>query len=121
MEPIRHPGVRGQVLSAIEALADLAYQIRVWIRHEPPHPGYYDEFDLTVHTLFDDTMVLPNPDSAVGEVLYPDEVEPLRALGKLLGPLIDETGDEPYLAHPRWPMVVEAAQAALAVMKGHEE
>ncbi|MEU4769434.1 hypothetical protein AB0H12_39950 [Actinosynnema sp. NPDC023794] len=31
-----------------------------WIRRELPLPGYYDELDLGVHTLFDDTAVVPD-------------------------------------------------------------
>jgi len=120
---IRYPGMRQQVLSAIDALADPEYQQRVWIRRELPHPDYYDELDLNVHILFDDAQVLPDPASAVGVLLHPDEVEPLGALGTVLDPLIDELDDQPdavYLGHPRWGEVVRAAEAARSVMRAHE-
>lgn len=103
---------------------DRDYQERVWIRHELPHPEYYDELNLNVHTLFDDSTVLPDPTSAVGDVLYPDEVEPLRALGAVYGPLIDEIGDKTYavyLAHPQWAEVVRAAGEAWSAMRAHGE
>lgn len=119
---IKYPGVRTQVLAAVEALADREYQERVWIRHELPHPGYYDELDLSVHTLFDDAAVLPDPASAVGTVLHPDEVGPLDGLGAVFGPLIDDLGDQPdavYLADPRWDDVVRAAAGAWEVMRAH--
>jgi hypothetical protein len=117
---IRYPGVRTQVLSAVESLADREYQERVWIRHELPHPGYYDELDLSVHTLFDDAAVLPDPASAVGTVLHAQEVGPLAELGAVFGPLIDDLGDQPdavYLADPRWDDVVRAAVKAYEVMR----
>ncbi|GAB3007141.1 SCO4402 family protein [Saccharothrix stipae] len=119
---IRYPGVRTQVLSAVESLADREYQERVWIRGELPHPGYYDELDLSVHTLFDDAAVLPDPASAVGAVLHAHEVGPLHELGAVFGPLIDDLGDQPdavYLADPRWDDVVRAAVKAYEVMRAH--
>lgn len=119
---IRYPGVRTQVLSAVEALADREYQERVWIRHELPHPGYYDEHDLNIHILYDDAAVLPDPASAVGTVLHEDEVGPLQELEAVYGPLIDDLGDQPdavYLADPRWDDVVRAAARAWEVMRAH--
>lgn len=120
---IKYPGVRTQVLAAVESLSDRAYQERVWIRHELPHPGYYDELDLTIHSLFDDSTVLPDPTTAVGTVIHPDEVEPLTELGAVFGPLIDDLGDQPdavYLADPRWDDVVRSAAKAWQVMQTHE-
>jgi hypothetical protein len=120
---IRYPGVRVQVLSAVEALADREYQERVWIRHELPHPKYYDELKLEVHILFDDTEVCTDPMSCVGEVIHPDEVEPLRELGVIFDALLTELGDvtdAEYLAHPRWAELVRLAGVAWTVMQAHE-
>lgn len=61
MSGIRFPGIRTQIVSAIVGLSDRDCQERVWIRHELPYPGYYDEFDLAVHSLFDDSPILPAP------------------------------------------------------------
>jgi hypothetical protein len=123
MNQVRFPGLRFQVLDAIESLADRKYQERVWLRHEMPRPGYYDDLDLQVHTLFDDTAVLTEPESTVGEILHPSETVAMRRLGEVLGPLIKELGDAPdsaYLADPRWAEVVRLAAEALAVLRASE-
>ncbi|MFD2473643.1 hypothetical protein ACFSVL_40015 [Amycolatopsis silviterrae] len=75
-------------------MSDREYQERVWIRRELPRPGYYDEFDLAVHSLFDDSPILPSPaPGCVGELIHADEEVPLARLGEVLSPLIDELGD----------------------------
>lgn len=120
---VRYPSSRLKVVHAVTSLSDRAHQERVWIQHRYPRPGYYDDFDLAVHILFDDMAVLPDPELTVGVYLHPDEVAPLRALGQILGPLINDLGDisdAGYLAHPRWPEVVAAAKEARQVMEANE-
>lgn len=117
---VTYPEMRNEVMGAVEALADPEYQHRVWIRREYPQDGYYDDLSHRVNILFDDTMVLPSPEGGVGSVIYADEVQPLAALGSVLGPLIADLGDVPdmeYLADARWRAVVEAAQKALDCMR----
>ncbi|MFB9927596.1 hypothetical protein ACFORO_20305 [Amycolatopsis halotolerans] len=125
MSGIRFPGIRTQIVSAIVSLSDRDYQERVWIRREFPHPDYYDEFDLAVHSLFDDSPILPSPaPGCVGELIYADEEIPLARLGEMLGPLIDELGDVPdaeYLNSPQWPEVVRRATAVREIMERNEE
>ncbi|MET9897402.1 hypothetical protein [Streptomyces sp. NPDC006446] len=74
-----------------------------------------------MHVLFDDSRVLDDPEPPVGEVLASArEVRAARELAEVLGPLIDElgdVGDEVYLASPRWPAVVMAAQNVLEAMR----
>lgn len=121
---IRYPEARVQVLAAVEALADPEYQRRVWIRGELPKPEYVDDLTVNVHILFDDFTVLPDPAPRAGYSLYPDEVEPLRALGAVLDPLLDELDgqpDERYLEHPQWTEVVRAAASAWTVMRANEQ
>lgn len=52
----------------------------------------------------------PIPDACLESILVPgDEIDRLRALDGLLGPLLEELGevsDEAYLADPRWRAVV---------------
>ncbi|MFG3437739.1 hypothetical protein ACGF0J_10915 [Nonomuraea sp. NPDC047897] len=73
MEPtvkeIRFPDMRKEVEGAVRALADLEYQQAVWIRREDPHSQYYDDFDLNIHILYDDTAVLEDPYAAIGQLL----------------------------------------------------
>lgn len=108
--------MRSDVLDALRSLADRGYQEREWGTYrEEDHR--YDDLTLNVHLLYDDCRVLPNPASQVGTVLYAGDVEPLRRVGAVLGPLIDDLGeasDAEYLADPRWLLVVTAAAQAVA-------
>lgn len=116
MSRIRYPELRHEVIRSVEALADREYQERVWIRGEFPREPFFDDLTLNVHILFDDVQVLPDPADAVGDVLRPNEVASLAALGAALAPLLDElgdVGDAAYLAHPAWDRVISAAQGAL--------
>ena len=116
---VRHPSMRAEVVLAVQSLADLEYQRRVWIRRDYPQETFFDDLTQNVNILFDDTEVLPAPSPAVGDTLYPSEVASMTALGNVLDPLIDELGnahDAHSLHHPQWPHVVRSAQAAYAVL-----
>ncbi len=120
MTDIEFPEMRAEVVRSVEALADPEYQQRVWIKREYPSTPYYDDLDMNIHTLFDDTEVLGDAQGAVGTILHPDEVHSFTMLFEAFNPLIDDLGDasdDAYLAHPRWPLVVERARAALATLR----
>lgn len=121
---VRYPEMRHQVFSAVSALADPQYQQRVWLDRIYPHENYYDDLDLNISILYDDTSVLSDSASTMGQILANhEEVERFRSLAELLDPIIDELGDSPdsrYMSHPGWPAVVDAAKSALAVMRSTE-
>lgn len=113
------PEMRLEVIGAVRALSDPEYQERQWGHYEEG-VNFYDDLKLNVHILYDDTMVLPDPEGAVSTILYAEEVPALSAIDRALGPLLDQLGDQPdsdYLAHPGWPAVVRAAAAALTEMR----
>lgn len=69
-------------------------------------------------------MVLPEPRSAVPDVLHREEVSAFGDLERALRPMIRDLGDEPddaYTSDPRWLSVVEAAARALVVMERCDE
>jgi hypothetical protein len=107
-------------MQAVAALADPEYQRRVWIDRILPEENYYDELTLNVHILYDDSTALPEPRTAIGDILVDgDEIPRLATLGRILGPMIEELGDAPdieYLDDNRWPSLVRAAESALAAM-----
>lgn len=123
MTAVRFPEMRREILSALDALADPAYQQRVWIEKRMPTPQYHDDLDLNVHILYDDTSVLPDPGTGLGAFLADAaEVEALREVGAALDPLISGLGDASdatYLADGRWPSVVAAAKVAAGVLRAH--
>lgn len=120
MTSVKYPAMRREVIDSMAALSDLEYQKRVWIDHVLPTENYYDDLTLRVHVLYDDTMVLPDPSSAIGDVLVSgDEVDRIAKLGQVLGPIIDElgeSGDIRYIGHPEWPKVARYAGLALSAM-----
>jgi hypothetical protein len=119
MTDVKFPDMRREVISALRSLADPEHQRLRWGRVEEG-VDYYDDLTLNVHILYDDTQVLPSPETAVPAVLHQSEAPALQALDAVLGPLLDDLGEQPdseFLADPRWPRVVEAARHALAVVE----
>lgn len=116
---VEFPNMRAEVIGALRALSDPEHQRAVWGKYEPGVP-YYDDLDLNVHILYDDTQVLPDPASAVPSLLHKSEVPALQAVDAVLGQMILDLGDRPdaeYLSDPRWRAVVRAAGEALTVME----
>lgn len=119
---VEFPSMRAEVIEALRALSDPEYQSATWGRYEPG-VDYYDDLDMNVHILYDDTQVLPDPETAVSQVIHESEVTALRAVEASLGPMIRDLGDAPdevYTSDPRWAGVIDAARAALVVMQGFE-
>lgn len=115
---IQFPTMRALVVDALRALSDPDHQRAKWGKYDPT-ANYYDDLDVNIHTLYDDTTVLTDPELAVPGLLYPSEVSSLRAVDRVLGSMIRDLGDRPdeeYLSDPRWPGVVRAAGEALAVL-----
>lgn len=122
-KPIYYPELRNEVISALNALSDRAHQARRWGRFEKG-VNYYDDLNLNVHILYDDCQVLPLPANAVPAVLHEAEVPAFEALERELAPLLDDLGDQvdaAYMSDPRWSRVVDAATAALKVMRATDE
>lgn len=110
--------MRMQVVAALESLSDPELQAR-W-GHFEEGVSYYDDLTMNVNMLYDDALVLPEPGSAVPEILYPEEVAAFVELDSALGPLIrelGESGDDVYIRDRRWPRVMAAAAHALALMR----
>jgi hypothetical protein len=120
--PVKFPEMRDQVIASVQSLADPSHQKLRWGRYDEC-VNYFDNLTLNVHVLYDDCQVLPEPSRSIGAVLYEDEVQALRDLHAALGPMLDDLQDSSgsdYLADPRWSEVVEAAGAALDVMRSSE-
>lgn len=120
MTQVRFPYMRREAIHSIAALADRAYQERVWVRHDLPDPKYYDSLDAEIDWLIDDLRLLPDPGPADGDVLLPgDESARLRRLGVIFDPMIDRLGnrsDSEYISDPEWIQVVDLAQRCLSAL-----
>lgn len=125
-EEIRYPAMRREVLDTLRNLSDPGYQQRVWIDRQFPSPNYYDDFDMVIHTLYDDTTLVDDIGSAIGVILK-DEKE-----ARLIGAVI-EALEEVFLegeryadfevlrACPSWPKVMATAAAAWEVMSANPQ
>lgn len=123
MSSVEFPRMRQEVVAALHSLSDPEHQRCRWGVAQKG-VSYYDDLTLNVHILYDDCMVLPDPLAAVPAILHAHEVPTFAELGAALGPMLDELGDRPdadYLADKRWPAVIRAARAALAVMRSSDE
>jgi hypothetical protein len=90
---VRFPAMREEVQYAVFALSDEGYQDRVWHDNELPGPGYVYSFDMACHALLDDTSLLGDPKSMIGDVLVSsDELDALLRLSKALLEVIEEIG-----------------------------
>ncbi|MEU1512371.1 hypothetical protein ABZ490_09440, partial [Streptomyces sp. NPDC005811] len=83
--------------------------------------GYYDDFTMNVHILFDDTLVLEDPAATLGTILKSgEEVDVMAVLAAALDDLLDTEGSEKpdveYMASPMWGAVVRAAGTAYALL-----
>ena len=119
---IQYPEMRAQVVTSLRSLSNLEHQRTQWGKASEDG-AYYDDLDLNVHVLYDDTTVLPDPVESVGSIIMADEVGVLEKFNSVLEPIIDELGDEPdavYLAHPGWNAVINAAAEAVQVMERND-
>ncbi|MFF4034157.1 hypothetical protein ACFYZ2_31145 [Streptomyces sviceus] len=121
MTDVEFPEMRENVLSAVRAFSDVEYQNRVWLRREYPHEGYFDDFSLNLNILYDDTLVLEDPVSALGKVLRShEEVSAMAELAEGIDSVLREEGygrsDAEYLRSPYWAGVLTAAFRAYSVL-----
>jgi hypothetical protein len=120
---VRFPDMRLQVIAALRSLSDPQHQQTRWGRVDEG-VNYYDDLTMNVHTLYDDCLVLPDPQEAVPDVLHPEEIPIFLDLQRALGPMIQDLGDErddAYMRDPRWPVVVDTAARALVAMQRLDE
>jgi len=115
---VEFPAMRREVMRALASLCDLDYQERVWQEDAIPHDGLFDDFAANVTCLYDDCVVLPEPETRLHSVLLPgDELDYLRQLGGALDEVTERIpGLRSPLADPLWPHVMHIAALALAAM-----
>ncbi|MFD0856457.1 hypothetical protein ACFQ07_29735 [Actinomadura adrarensis] len=119
---VQYPEMRAQILETLRALADPEHQRQVWVEHRPPRPGYYDDLDLNISVLFDDTIIAEDPCAHIGKTLHNEnEAQAVQALVDVLDPFIESlprgTDDATAISMPAWRDVVEAARRAVTVLE----
>ncbi|MGH7751076.1 MAG: SCO4402 family protein [Candidatus Dormibacteria bacterium] len=116
-DDVRFPAMRAEVQYACATLADTEYQRTVWLECKLPEGPYEYDFTMACQAILDDTEILDDPDSLVGElVLNAKELGVLSRLAGLLMDLITDIGTMgtflEALGSPKWPEVAMAAREA---------
>jgi hypothetical protein len=118
---VKLPEMRVELIGYINGLADLEYQHQAWVDHELPTMGY-DELDLTIHFLYDDTTLSRAPRSNIGDLLRNEtEAAVIEDLIQNIDLVFDKYGlqlsDKEYIEKEEWKDVVKSAQAAQKVLR----
>ncbi|MGH3708601.1 MAG: SCO4402 family protein [Pseudonocardiaceae bacterium] len=118
---VRYPVLRNEVLDAMKNLSDPEYQQRVWIDRKFPSANYYDDFDMVIHILYDDTIIAEDACSTIGDILKnKTEAQVVEVVIQALEEVFDEGSRhadfEVLRARPSWPKVIEAAAVAWKAM-----
>ena len=122
LKGVEYPAMRNEIIGALEALSDPEYQQRVWVERRFPSPTYYDDFDMAIHTLYDDTGIGDDVRSQIGSTLR-DETEAslmqdvISALEEVFAECRDDTDFETIRTSRSWPSVVSTAAAALTRLR----
>jgi len=117
---VEFPYMRTELISYIKGLSDKNYQYNEWVLHKG-ESCTYDEFDYTVHFLYDDTDISENADDYIGSIfLDKKEADSVRNIVEKIDIIFDKYGlelsDEEYIEKPEWNDVIEAAQKARNIL-----
>lgn len=124
MIQVKYPEMRKELEEHLRALADPAYQRRVWVDGQAEGAVQHDEFDYAMHFLYDDTELASDAHSTVGWILNDaSEAECITALVNSIDVVFERYGtelsDAEYIELPEWRTLVLAADAAAASLARH--
>lgn len=118
-DKIKYPAMRRELVSTLESLSDVDYQKKVWGNYL--NDGRYDDFDLSIHFIYDDTKLSDDPNLTVGLFLYSEEeAKTMREVVSSLDALFDQYGlklsDQEYICKPEWSRVLTSSKNALKMI-----
>ena len=119
LSELEFPGMRTELIEHLQALSDAKYQRIAWVEHAL-EGGKYDEFDLSVHFLYDDTNLSKTPELYIGTILLnKSESDSIMQLVKEIDIMFECYGltltDEEYICKPEWNNVILKAKEACLV------
>lgn len=122
---IIYPNMRDELLDILSTLSNAEYQRDAWVKGKFPPGIQFDNLDLAIHFLFDDTSLGDDPKSMVGIILLNDiEVKLISNLIESLNLIFDKYGlilsDESYINKPEWVAVIQKAEEAFDFMKSND-
>lgn len=114
---MKFPNIRNQLIVTLKGLSDITYQHSCWVNHNCPEPIKYDEFDLAVHFLFDDTTLYSEPENWIGLCLKnKDEAIKVKEVCDAIEAIFEKYGsslsDKEYIELPEWKAVLSTAAVA---------
>ena len=119
---MKYPEMRNQLITNLESLSDWEYQKNCWVLKECPEGVENDDFDLSVHFLFDDTELASDPESTIGFFLKDKiEAQAVKSVCDELDKIFDKYGldktDEEYINLVEWGKIIESASKALKIIQ----
>lgn len=116
MKPIKidFPEMREELIECIKGLSDLEYQKKYWGKIHTTNPNVYDDFNQTIHFLYDDSNIAEDPDSWIGLILISQEESSLiKTLNTHIECLFKSYGtklsDEDYMNKPEWKNIISTS------------
>jgi hypothetical protein len=119
---VKYPWMRDELTAVLKSLSSREYQEKYWIGLEFDEKVKEDNFDLSVHFLYDDTELSEAPERTVGIILKDEnEVVAIRRLVRAIDVVFERYGlnlsDAQYLQKPEWKAVIDSARDGLRVIK----
>ncbi len=112
---LKFPEMRVNLIAYVKSLSDEHYQKQYWGKFDPNNPNFYDDFDESIHYLYD-TMGLDNePESWLGLVFKSEsEVKLVRVLIANIESLFHNHGlsltDKQYMETEEWQPILCSAK-----------
>ncbi|WNB76610.1 SCO4402 family protein [Methylomonas koyamae] len=114
---MKYPKMRNELILYLKGLSDAVYQQFCWVEHNCQNGVEYDEFDLAVHFLFDDTTLFSEPESWIGLCLKDkEEAFKIKKVCDAIEVIFEKYGtelqDKEYIALAEWKIVIDTATEA---------
>ena len=114
---MKNPEMRNELLDYLFSLSDFNYQKNCWVKGNCPPNIQHDEFDYSVHFLFDDTDLANNPDGLIGYILNDaNEALLIKSVCEKITAIFNKYGtdlsDEQYINLSEWEEVIRSAKSA---------
>ena len=108
--------MRVNLIAYTKSLSDFSYQREYWGKSDPNNSSFYDNFDESIHFLYDTMDIENEPESWLGLVLKDDkEVFLIEDLNKSISHLFRYYGlnmtDKQYMATEEWKLILKSAKA----------
>ncbi|RWD44533.1 hypothetical protein [Mesorhizobium sp.] len=108
--------MRDDLISCLRDLSDAEYQRLCWVERRCPEGREYDNIQIVMRFMLDDTWFLFRPEDEVGRTVDTiDQAKSVQTVSRLLYDLdVDFSASaQQYMSSPSWNDVVASAKEAL--------